>query len=126
MQRAKTQAQQEILTEKFKKLSDVENTNASKFNPFILGSGDSKTNEQIKKMEILKIKEEIDVLGRQMAGDQIQSVGTNPESISATDKKGQTITIDFKNAPEWLNVSETGNSVAKISNLKGFSMSSTR
>jgi TP901 family phage tail tape measure protein len=125
MERAKAQAQQEILTEKFRQVFELEQKikEAEDFNKNSSMSWLVKKTTGQEKIDLAKLKEDIAFLGDQIATDQIQAM--NPESERQTadleNKKGQKITVDFINAPNWLNVKETGNSIGKISTLPGLS-----
>lgn len=142
LERAKTQAQTELLTEKFKKLSELESSGeqgpgfwdfaAPVLTMGVYGSGFSGNNfeEQSRLDEMSLLREDIDVLSRQMVGDQLQAVNPSGErqksmakGISNTLK--ELVTVDFKNVPLGTEISRQnmGKSGAKLA-MPG--LSSTR
>lgn len=121
MERAKTQAQQEILTEKFKKMSELEASGpagpgfwdfaAPVLTGGLYGSGFSENNfeEQDRLDEMAALKEEIDVLGRQMVQGQVSPVNPGVEKqraalITNTEMMKELITVEFQNVPEGVNI----------------------
>lgn len=119
MERAKMQAAQEILQEKFSAMFELQMKSSEEFNPFLFG-GNSQLNEAIKQNEISQLQSEIDYLGSAIVQEQMKEVNPEQEKQSSLTENinKETITVDFKNVPIGTQITGTGGGA-------GFNMPST-
>jgi hypothetical protein len=116
---------QEVLTEKFKALSELEMQKTPElgwldYMSVGMGGGGNVIAEGQRQTDMLSLQDEIDILGKRMAMEQMKQVNPEAEKQDALSESisKEMVTVDFKNVP-------IGTQITGGGGAAGFSMPST-
>lgn len=130
LKRAEAEVRAEMLKEKMKEKMELGQEKIQVDWMDMLTGGNLATSEMNRLGQMNKLDEEINVLAAGSTQDQMQEINPGWEKQMALTnsgdayKKSQNITIDFKNLPPGVNVTNTGDNIGKVGS--GVTTSSTR